>query len=327
VSAWPARLALVLGLLGCGGRTDSPPVPASGPLGAGVIARVGTTEIAEETVARIAAAQRVDAATARDLAVRDALLATGARSLGLDAEPSTAFATQAVLARSLLRELMAEAVRAGPVTDEELRTTTARHWLELDRPEGFRTVHAVVRLDAKADPATRKRAVEIAEAIRREVAPVQALAVTTPPPPPGDPSKPPKEDDLVEPFRKAATSVPHQDLELVVEALAPVAADGRVVTPDPGSFDAKFSEAASKLAARGDVSPPVVSSFGVHIIFLLERQPAISMPVEERRALLTSEVMTDRARAAQRRLLEGIRKDIGLDRNVDAWLALVAVDR
>src|SRR5262245_66512647 len=100
-------LGVALALSACSGRTDSPqpgPAPASGALRSGVVARVGSVEIPAETVGRIAAAQHVDVAAARDMAIQDALLASGAKASGLDAKRDVQFAIDALLARAMLRE-------------------------------------------------------------------------------------------------------------------------------------------------------------------------------------------------------------------------------
>lgn len=112
-------------LSACGSRGDAttsaaPPI-TSGPLPEGVVARVGADVVRGDSVARIAAIQRVDAHAARDLAVRDALLAAGASQGGLDVAANV----RGVLARRLLRSLRAEAERA-PITAAELTAAADR---------------------------------------------------------------------------------------------------------------------------------------------------------------------------------------------------------
>ncbi len=60
----------------------------------------------------------------------------------------TALSWDGELARRLLRRILADA-RDAPLTEAELGDAAARHWLEVDRPEGFRTVHAVGPLRAQ----------------------------------------------------------------------------------------------------------------------------------------------------------------------------------
>jgi hypothetical protein len=288
-------------------------------------ARVGAVQIPVDSLARIAAAQQISPALARDAAVHDALLASEARARGLDEVPAVRAEMSVVLARSLLQRLLEEARSAGPVTDEELRTATERHWLDLDRPEGFRTVHAVVRLKEGADAVTRARANEVAEAIRAAVSSARDVALTTAAPPP-TPGKPPPADPAAEAFEQAANAVPKQGFEVLAQPLPPVAASGRLLTSEGQRFDTDFSRAAASLVTRGDLSAPVASAFGVHVILLLERIPSQTVPEEERRRLVLEEVVSDRARAAQARLIESLRREPRLVDGLDALLELVRIE-
>lgn len=300
----------------------SPPSPPpSGPL-EGAAARVGGALIGNEQVARIASAQRISPAAARDLAIRDALFASEARARGLDADPSVQLAEEALLARVLVQEIAAAAEARGPVTDAELDEVTARHWAELDRPDAARTVHAVVTLKKGAPPDARAAALALAEAIRAAVSKASDVAAAGPAPAPGGP-----EDAAVKAFRDAANAVPRGDREVRVEALPPVVADGRVVSEGGGRFDEAYARAALQLARRGDVSPVVETPFGFHVLLLLERVPGRTVPREERRRMVRDEVMSTRARTEKEKLLAGLRSSVAIHRDVDALLALVPVER
>ncbi|WP_437592742.1 peptidylprolyl isomerase [Sorangium sp. So ce1000] len=294
------------------------------PLPPGVAARVGASDITVDSVARIAAAQRIPPAEARDAAVRDALWAAEARARGLEQDPDVRREISLVLTRRLLHRLKEEAENAGPVTDDELRVATERHWLELDRPEGYRTVHAVVRLAEDAGEATRDKARALADAIRTAVSSSREVAQRTEPPRASGAQQPPP-DPAAEAFISAAKGVPAEGLEVVAQELPPVTAAGRALTPEPQQLDPAFSRAAASLVARGDLSGPVTSQFGVHILMLLERIPAQVVPVEERRAMVRDEVVTGRARDAQSRLLEGLRREPEIVGAVDVLLELVRI--
>lgn len=331
--------SIAAALLGC----DSPapveaPVaarqPARAPRGA-VVARVGGAPITSDLVARIAATHGIDVARARDLAIRDALLAREAEAQGLASTPETRVLVDAAITRHLLHSLQAR-VGEPPIADGELASATARHWLDLERPEGHRTVHAVVRLDATADQAKRARAVAIAEAIRAAVLPIRAQAASMPLParaagalPPSSYGKPATEDadPLAAAFLEAANRVAHEGFDVVVQPLPAVTAAGRVYHPAERQFDPDFARAAAALPARGDVSPVSPSSAGVHVIMLLERLPAQIVPLDERRRVVRPEIVTERARAAQQRILADLRKQSSTVPDADAHLALVTVDR
>ncbi|MDI1450300.1 peptidyl-prolyl cis-trans isomerase [Polyangium sp. 6x1] len=320
-------VSLVATAAGCGGSGGpSGPPPERAALAAGTVARVGQEEVHEGTVSRIATSQRIDATAARDLAIRDALFASEARSRGASNDPDLDRRVSAALARRLLHQLLAEADRLGPVTDAELERVMARRWLELDRPEGFRTVHAVVRLAENADAATRSRAEVVARAIREAVLPVGKEARTIARPQATRPFED-VNDPIVASFRSAVDGVDKDGFEIVVEALAPVTADGRLVRPEGGMLVESFARAASALEARGDTSPLVPTSYGVHVIVLLERTPAQSVPLEERRRLVRDEVVWGRASAARSKLLEGLRRDVLVDRSAESLLALVPIER
>ncbi|HTN85579.1 MAG TPA: peptidylprolyl isomerase [Sorangium sp.] len=295
------------------------------PLPPDLAARVGATDIPVDAVARIAAAQRVSPAQAADAAIRDALFAAEARGRGLEQDPEVQREIRAVLARRLLHRLKEEAEGAGPVTDDELRIATERHWLELDRPEGYRTVHAVVRLSADAGDATRAKARALAEAIRAAVVSAREVALRSEPPRAAGTGQTPS-DPAADAFISAAKGVAADGLEVVAQPLPPVTAAGRTLTQELQQFDVDFSRAAASLGARGDLSAPVSSSFGVHVIMLLERIPAQVVPVEERRVLVRDEVVTERARSAQAKLLEVLRREPRVVSGVDALLELVRIE-
>ncbi|MFO0586974.1 MAG: peptidyl-prolyl cis-trans isomerase [Polyangiaceae bacterium] len=325
---WLPATALLVATA-CDAPSPPPPPPAplplsAAPLDSGTIARVGDAPIRSNEVARIAAAQSISVKEARDLAVHDALFAEEARARGVTADPQVNAAESGVLARALMQQITAEAEARGPVTDEELDAVTATHWTELDRPDAARVVHAVVMLPKGAPAERRAAATALADAIRKSVGPAIDEAHRTSPPPP---EKRGVEDPVVAIFKRAIADVPKNDLEVRVEPLSPVVADGR--TLDGQSYDTTFAKAALDLSKRGDVSPVTETPFGFHVMLLLERVPGQTSPREERRAMVREEVMSTRARAAKDKLLEQLHHPgaVAIDRSVDAALALVPVDR
>src|SRR5262249_32948917 len=141
-------IVLGLAIAACGDH--APPGASRGSLPEGVVAQVGPRTIAATSVARIAAAQSLPPDAARDAAVRDALLASGAENEGLAGTRDARLAVDAVLARRMLRELGHEVAQA-PITDEELQRATDKRWIEFARPEGSRTVHVVVLFNDKTE--------------------------------------------------------------------------------------------------------------------------------------------------------------------------------
>jgi peptidyl-prolyl cis-trans isomerase C len=319
---WLARTAIagLAILLGCGSETEPPPagnprVEPSSALPDGVVARVGSLQITKESAAKLATTRQIDVRAAVELAVHEALLANAAEVAGLRDEPTTRAATRGALVHALVADLRDAATRAGAVTDAELAEVTARHWLELERPEGYRAVHAVVRLRADASADTKRQAEDVAAAIRAAVEPAAELARSTSAPAAGD------GDPASALFKSAAELVPHAGLELVVQDLDPVASDGRVLTVDGRTYERDFLEALMRLNERGECSPPSSTRFGLHVILLLERTPPNVVPLEERRKLVRDEVVSTRAQRAYRSLLDGLRSDAHLVLGADALLA------
>jgi len=313
---------------GCGGGGGGPsgPPPERGDLAEGLAARVGREDVTAVSVLRISKAQGVEATTARDHAIRDALFASEARASGLAEEPEVEGEVRGVLARRLLLQLLDEADRMGPVSDAELEEVTKRRWLELDRPEGFRTVHAVVRVPANASAEVRARAEVVAKAIQAAVAKAADVARTKGRPAPLRPN-----DEIIDPaaeaFRLEAQAVSHDGLEVTIETLTPVSADGRLVASNGGALEVAFAKGAAQLAARGDVSALVTTSYGVHVIMLLERTPSSIVPVEERRRLVRDEVLWSRASALRMKLLQSLRRDVSVEPTAEALVALVPIER
>ena len=272
-------------------RDHANPTANTHALPSSAAVRVGTYEISAEAVARIATAQNIPIEAARDRAVRDALFASQAGALAMDRRASVKLALETALARRLLRNLSHEAVKNGPVTDAELTAVTAKHWIDLDRPESFRTLHAVVRVDAKADDAKHAAAEAVARAFRGAFDTATKIARET------ANAKDVREGDeaTLAAAKLGAATVPHGGFEVVVEALAPVAADGRVVAQEGGAYDENYARGAASLHRRGDLSDLVKSSFGYHVILLLGREPGFTVPAEERRVAVRAEVLSERA--------------------------------
>jgi hypothetical protein len=327
-SAW--LLVLALGSLGGCGHRDDPAAVSRGPLPVGVVARVGGQAIDVAEVARIARAQGVGAAEARDIAVRDTLLAREAAARGLSDTPEVRLSQEGEMARRVLQRILAEA-RATPPTDAELSEASARRWLEIDRPEGFRTVHAVVRYTDKDDEAVKARGRALAEAIRAAVVPISERAATMPAiegmsmaaPRTASQDDP---DPLAAAFRVAATAVPAGGLQVVAESLPPVTAAGRLLIPGDERLEEGFARDAASLSARGALSPVVESPYGAHVIMLLERTPAIQLLGDARLARLRDDIVNERARAAEKRLLAGLKPQSSVASDAAGLLGLVAVD-
>ncbi|MBN2191625.1 MAG: peptidyl-prolyl cis-trans isomerase [Polyangiaceae bacterium] len=222
-------------------------------------------------------AQGVTSEEALERVVRDALFSAHARAQPPLRDRARGV-EQAMLARVLLEQFRREA-EARPVTDDDIRAAMAERFLEFDRPPMVKVIHAVVRFTAPGDE---PRARTVADAIRRAVVDVKDEAA----------------------FRSAASAVPNDGFEVAIEALAPLAADGRVA-PGRGMVE-PFARAAHAIASIGGTSPVTRTKYGLHVIRLIERQPALFVPVAEARPRLEASVRTARLREAYDGLVRGL---------------------
>jgi hypothetical protein len=249
-------------------------------------------------VVEVAAAQGVTAEAAASALTEDAVLA---RSVEESNPALTAYLGRIALARRLSERIVARARAAGPPSQEELTRFTERHWWVLDRPALSRVVHALVRAPEGTD---RFRARSVSEQLR------QALSGVT----------------TEEEFRKQAEGFASDGFDLEVESLQPVAADGRAVEPAnpprPGARTSRyakaFSEAAAALGEVGTLSDVVETSFGFHVLLLTERIPEKRLSAEERSRTLLPEIVSARARAAEREIIERAKLETSPEVNVAA---------
>jgi peptidyl-prolyl cis-trans isomerase C len=318
----------------CGGETTAPPPPAP-TVAPGTVARVGDEAIAPVTVARIAHAQRVPPREALERALHDAVMATAARA---DVPREAERAAARVLARVLLVELGEERRRA-PIDDDELERATRYRWTRVDRPEGWRTVHAVVQLDDKRKPGDAERARAVAARLHEAAEALEPELRALPLPVRDEEAQflfeKAQDDPIADRFREAVKAVDRQGLNVQVQVLPPIASDGRVIehggSPD-GTYDARFAAAASALGERGDVSGVIESGCGAesgqdcwHVIVLLERTPEKRVPREERLEILREDILRARTRRAERALLQRLTAEtvVEVPTNADALLKLV----
>ena len=289
--------------------TLAPPPASTSTLPAGIVSRSGALSISAQTVASVATALQITPRDALEREIRDAVFANGALARGLDQSPLVGAALRGTLARAVLETIKQEASETEP-SDAEIAEVTARHFVELDRPEAFRVIHTVVKVPDKADNAVKLRARAVATRLAERV------AMTT---------------DEAE-FRRLAESIGDRDgLEVVVETLKPVAADGRVIDVDRPSdqqtFVLPFARAASRLTQPGQKSGVVATEFGFHAMMLLERIPAHVVPLDERRLLLRDEILTDRAWRLKKELLKRLQSNVAttVERSAEGLLATVDV--
>lgn len=265
-----ARFA-TLALITLGACSSSPPSPEAPPLGGEIVATVDALPITRAMVADVALAQSVPPRVALTHLVEDALLAREAVDQRLDTRLEVAWALRATLGRASARNIHRRAAALGPPTDEEVNELSATRGTEFERPESVHVVHAIVMRPKDAARATEAREIAL------------ALATVLP------------TADSVDVFRTIATSRASAGIEVRVEDLPPFAIDGRILG-GAGAMDETFARAAFALRTPGAMSDVVETSFGYHVIRLVERRPAESLSLAEKRARLADDIFARRAR-------------------------------
>lgn len=281
-----ARLALsVLIVLSACARTTHDPRRnvTNTALANGVVARVGDVDISSVLVGAVAGARGMSPRDAVELLIDDALAAHGARAQRLDADPIIARDLLAVRARVTLEHLRDEA-RVTPPRDDELADFNAMRWREVDLDEQAHVVHAAV-LRKTGTTGPDPEAIAIARQIEAAVASATTAAD----------------------FETRAKAVPHASYDVRVEELPPFVKDGRTSVGPQEMLAAPFASAALALQHAGDTSPVTESSFGWHVIRLIERLPGKRIAPEDRAAYFAEDIYAARGRLALGRILTAAR--------------------
>lgn len=263
-------------------RTDRP-ADEQAALGGAIAARVGGEPIPLSLVAAVANAQHIPAKDALRKIVDDEIAANAAKKRGLDQKDPTSWNLTAVRGRLAADRLLAEAKKQGPPSNAEVERLSELHWADVDRPPMVHVIHAIARRPDK--PALVAEARAIGEQI--------AAAV--------------KDASSAEDFKAKATAVAHpKEIETRVEDLPPFTEEGRVATG--GGMDPAFARPAYALKSPGDQTGIVETSFGWHVIRLIERIPEQRMAFEDRRTAFAEEVLAMRGHDAVTELLTALKR-------------------
>jgi len=249
------------------------PAQENAALGGEVAARVNGEPIPLAVVTSVAAAEKLPIEEALRRVIDDAVAARAAKDRGLDRRPPASWQLEATRARLASSRLLADARRAGPPNDEEVARLSEVHWAEVDRPPSVRVQHAIVLRPKNAADAPRLKA----------AAPGLLAAVSGA-----------RDDADFEAKAKAYFAAVGATDSSRVESLPPFTEKG-LVTEGGGGMDETFAAAAFRIPAVGSTSGVVETSFGWHVIRLLDRIPERRMPIEMRRIAFAEEVVAHRA--------------------------------
>jgi len=219
-----------------------------------------------------------------------------ARTLGLFAERGglergrRLMVVRAVLARALLERMEAQSNDPATPTDAEVAAMTSLRWTEFDRPEARRTCHALVRGEKLDDSSGLALAERLADGLRQF-------------------------SDCVS-FLERARAFSAAGANIVAEELPAVTPDGRTLKLDTkgelvdaeSTFDEDFARAAHQIKSVGTQSGVVRTRFGWHIILLAEKIAPKQLPFDDRRRLLSEEILRKRAKDANLRWIAESRK-------------------
>lgn len=293
---WPRGALAAIVVVACGTETSAP-APKVAVLGGDVVAKVGGVAIERDLVAKVAERRHLSPRAALDILVEDALLAEGARARGLDGTPSVKLSLDRIRARWVADGIESRAVARGLPSDAEVDELTRRHWQTFDAPPGVRVVHVVVmRRKGTPDDASRQMAQTLADAAVGAKGSVD--------------------------FQQRMTDVPHGKLDVRIEDLPAFAADGRILEGS-GTMEAAFVAAAFTLDAEHPVTGVVETSFGWHVIWLVEKVPEKRVPFEERRQRFADEAVFRRGKAEKDAIVASYRKGTStvIDPAADALMA------
>jgi hypothetical protein len=237
------------------------------------------------------------------------------------------------MTRSLARQVLQgvyDKARADPISNEELEESSKRNWTLVDRPVGYRTFHVVAMVKKDDDEAKRKKARDYIDKARKALLPIAKLALEKPAPERTEDDRflngARPFDPVYFPFKDAISALDKDGLDVQAQLLHIFSADGTViehgVPRQAGTYDPAFVKGGMDLAdqGRGALSERVESSFGYHIILLLEVTDAAKLSREERLALLHDRIAGHRAFRAKRGFIEEAKKQntVNVMSNVEA---------
>jgi len=222
--------------------------------GDAVVAEVDGVPITEERVRRLAIATGKSPSSVLDGLIEFELLSAEARRMGLRPDRDGRAAVRKSLVQRYLEEEFEATHMPADISEELLRKAYERNRSVFVQPRRVKVAHILVVAKAgKASAADRAKARAIAETIYREARSAKTV------------------DEFMEIGRAQEGKHP---LPVAAESIDQPVAEG-------ANFDQGFIKGALALKEHGDVSRPVESAFGSHVIYLVDSREAMDKSFEE----------------------------------------------
>jgi hypothetical protein len=221
-----------------------------------VVAEVDGVPITAERVTRRATLTGRPPAEVLERLIEFELLAAEARHRGLHRDRETRLAIRKALVQQYLEDTFEASHQPDDMSEEMLRRSYEVNKSNFVRPRLVKVAHILVKAPAaKASPADRAVAHTIAHDIYREAR---------------------KANDVSSFTEIGEAQKGRHKLEIIVERINQPVYEG-------APFDEDFVKAALALKNTGDISRPVRSAFGSHVIYLIDVQDPINTSYREAR--------------------------------------------
>jgi len=159
------------------------------------------------------------------------------------------------------------------VTDDDVKKEYEAHVAELTRPEGITVAHILVQLDDDTDEAADKEAKAKIDAIYDELV--------------KDPSQ----------FEKIAVEKSDCPSGKESEGKLPAFDKDGITLDGSGRMEQTFTAAAFTIEKEGQITKPVKSPYGYHIIKLIEKNPEEVVPLEKVKDRIVEHLVEEKAQA------------------------------
>lgn len=282
---------------------DLPPPPGR------TLARVGPDRITDaELLAWVRTHPHSTPRAALEALVRERLLAQEARRRHLEADPLLVDSLRRAAIQRLLQTVAEEPQELRDVPQAALDRAVEERTFAQDHEELSRVHHVVALLDASAPAASRTAARARLEELRARWAQL-----------PRGESGARAHDAVVQLADQVLGPIAHR-----AEELQPVERSGRAASGT--RYVPEFAAAAAALSAPGALSPIVESSFGLHVMELTERLPAVHGDRARLRQAVHDAMLAERRQRALMQFLGTLHRSVDPAPTEAALLAVEHLD-